>query len=99
MAEGFAWQGAWHVVGAQAGSRHRLTFLQSFHGGWVSLSGKMAIPTYEKMLRPILSLAADAPKRDVALKLLPELFATDPERLARFQREAEVLATKSSYER
>src|SRR5262245_26676013 len=34
-------------------------------------------------------------KRDVALKILPESFATDPERLARFQREAEVLASLS----
>ena len=31
--------------------------------------------------------------RDVALKVLPDLFADDPERLARFQREAEVLAS------
>jgi serine/threonine protein kinase len=30
--------------------------------------------------------------RDVALKVLPELFAADPDRLARFQREAQVLA-------
>src|ERR1700693_5728852 len=31
-------------------------------------------------------------KRDVALKVLPEAFARDPDRMARFQREAEVLA-------
>jgi len=31
--------------------------------------------------------------RDVALKVLPDLFANDPERLARFQREAQVLAS------
>jgi serine/threonine protein kinase len=31
-------------------------------------------------------------KRDVAIKILPEAFAGDPERMARFQREAEVLA-------
>ncbi|HKW01085.1 MAG TPA: protein kinase [Vicinamibacterales bacterium] len=31
-------------------------------------------------------------KRQVALKILPPAFAADPERLARFQREAEVLA-------
>ena len=32
-------------------------------------------------------------KRDVAIKVLPSAFARDPERLARFEREAEVLAT------
>jgi serine/threonine-protein kinase len=31
--------------------------------------------------------------REVALKILPEVFAADPERLARFQREAQVLAS------
>src|SRR6267378_7261504 len=31
-------------------------------------------------------------KRDVALKVLPDAFANDPARMARFQREAEVLA-------
>jgi serine/threonine protein kinase len=31
--------------------------------------------------------------REVALKLLPEAFARDPERLARFEREAKVLAS------
>jgi Tol biopolymer transport system component len=32
-------------------------------------------------------------KRDVAIKILPAAFASDPDRIARFQREAEVLAT------
>src|SRR5579864_1932578 len=32
-------------------------------------------------------------KRDVALNVLPEAFASDPDRMARFQREAEVLAS------
>src|SRR4029077_7741649 len=31
--------------------------------------------------------------RDVALKVIPETFALDPDRLARFQREAQVLAS------
>src|SRR5678815_4794479 len=30
--------------------------------------------------------------RDVAIKVLPEVFAADPERLARFNREAQTLA-------
>ncbi len=30
--------------------------------------------------------------RDVAIKVLPEDFATDPDRLARFEREAKLLA-------
>src|SRR6266849_3402007 len=32
-------------------------------------------------------------KRDVAIKVLPDEFSRDPERVARFQREAEVLAS------
>ena len=32
-------------------------------------------------------------KREVAVKVLPDGFATDPERLARFRREAELLAS------
>jgi len=32
-------------------------------------------------------------KRDVAIKILPDGFASDPDRLSRFQREAEVLAS------
>jgi serine/threonine-protein kinase len=32
--------------------------------------------------------------RDVALKVLPHSFASDPDRLARFTREAQVLASK-----
>jgi serine/threonine-protein kinase len=31
--------------------------------------------------------------RDVAIKVLPDIFASDPERLARFEREAQVLAS------
>jgi eukaryotic-like serine/threonine-protein kinase len=31
-------------------------------------------------------------KREVAIKILPEEFSKDPERVSRFQREAEVLA-------
>src|SRR5213079_1347532 len=31
--------------------------------------------------------------RDVALKILPDAFAADPDRLARFQREAQTLAS------
>ena len=33
--------------------------------------------------------------RDVAIKVLPEVFASDPDRLARFEREAQAIATLS----
>jgi serine/threonine protein kinase len=32
-------------------------------------------------------------ERDVAIKVLPDVFAADPERLARFAREAKTLAS------
>jgi len=32
-------------------------------------------------------------RRDVAIKILPEVFTSDPERLARFEREAQILAS------
>ena len=32
-------------------------------------------------------------ERDVAIKVLPEAFAADPDRLARFEREAQILAS------
>jgi len=35
--------------------------------------------------------------RDVALKILPEGFSSDPDRLARFRREAQVLASLSQF--
>lgn len=34
--------------------------------------------------------------RQVALKILPETFAADPDRLARFERESQVLASLKS---
>ena len=34
--------------------------------------------------------------RDVAIKILPEAFASDPDRLARFEREAQMLAVAQS---
>src|SRR3954454_13989872 len=34
-------------------------------------------------------------QRDVAIKVLPALFARDPERLARFEREARTLAARN----
>ena len=37
--------------------------------------------------------------RQVALKILPEAFATDPDRLARFQREAQGTPTSRRYSR
>ncbi len=36
-------------------------------------------------------------KREVAVKVLPTALASDPERLARFQREADVLASLNAH--
>ena len=37
--------------------------------------------------------ARDTARRDVAIKILPEVLAADPERTARFEREAKTLAS------
>ncbi len=36
--------------------------------------------------------------RDVAVKVLPKAFTDDPDRLARFEREAKVLASLENFE-
>ena len=67
----------------------------------MSLSAGTRIDPYEIKLPPlgeggmgIVYRALDTQLgRDVALKLLPEHFAKDTDRLARFQREAQVLAS------
>ena len=54
-----------------------------------SCSGGRLLPTRSQVYQ-----ATDTKlNRQVALKILPEAFATDPDRLARFQREAQVLAS------
>ena len=70
------------------------------------LCGKMTLPAGTRLGKFVISgllgkggmgevyRATDTSlKRDVALKLLPENYARDPERLARFRREAELLAS------
>ena len=49
----------------------------------------------EPLLRQLgaTPVAGDLFDRDVALKVLPEAFTSDPDRLARFEREAKVLAS------
>ena len=44
-------------------------------------------------MREVYRARDGRPARDVALKVLPDSVADDPERLARFQREAQVLAS------
>jgi eukaryotic-like serine/threonine-protein kinase len=38
-------------------------------------------------------------RREVALKVLPDLWSSEPDRLARFQREAQVLASLNQEDR
>ena len=70
------------------------------YGGSPHLAGGVRLGAYE--IRSLIGsggmgdvyLARDTRlKRDVALKVLPEGFAADPERMARFEREACVLAS------
>jgi Tol biopolymer transport system component len=70
------------------------------YGGASHLAGGVRLGAYE--IRALIGsggmgdvyLARDARlKRDVALKVLPEAFAADPGRMARFEREACVLAS------
>ena len=42
-------------------------------------------------------MCACAAEPDVAIKVLPAAFASDPDRMARFQREAEVLAIRKQF--
>src|SRR5262245_24188257 len=57
--------------------------------GWVRTRslGRSARVAWERSIVPATRL-----QRGVAIKILPEIFATDPDRLARFEREAQVLA-------
>jgi serine/threonine protein kinase len=58
----------------------------------VSLTPGVRVGAYEVVAR--IGAGGDSRlQRDVALKILPEAFATDPDRLARFKREAQILAS------
>jgi serine/threonine protein kinase len=50
---------------------------------------KLALAGWVKFTRPVTTKLG----RDVAIKILPEAFANDPERISRFQREAKMLAS------
>src|SRR3954462_2445871 len=66
----------------------------------MSLSAETRLGTYEVLaligkggMGEVYRARDTKLKRDVALKILPSSFARDPDRMARFQREAEVLAS------
>ena len=79
---------------------YRLFHVRRYDGATMALSAGARLGPYE-VLAPIgaggmgeVYRARDTRlNRDVAIKVLPEAFAKDPERLARFEREAQVLAS------
>ena len=59
------------------------------HIGPYEIVGRSAPAAWARSIAP----ATPSCNRDVAIKVLPAAFAADPERLARFEREAQVLAS------
>src|SRR5262245_20413291 len=80
--------------------RTLLRIITPFQGTTVSLSPGARLGPYEVTaligeggMGKVWRAHHTALKRDDALKVLPEAFATDPNRLIRFQREAQILAS------